>query len=114
MAVTPTSPNKDQAIGKPSPQTIPEDPATSGSSTEPLSDKLDRQGGVIHPPSDVDPGMTQAPPAISPESTPVIPPPGSPGGKPGSAYTPLTSVVVERAPWSVSDETVMVAPGSGR
>jgi len=83
VAVTPTSPNKDQSAGKSAPQTVPEDPATSGSSTEPLSDKLDRQGGVIHPPSDVDPGMTQAPPAISPESTPVIPPPGSPGGKPG-------------------------------
>jgi hypothetical protein len=81
--VTPTSPNKDQTIGKSSPQPVPEDPATSGSSTEPLSDKLDRQGGIIHPPGDVDPGMTQAPPAIGSQSTPVIPPPGSPGGKPG-------------------------------
>jgi hypothetical protein len=81
--VTPTSPNKDQTIGKTAPQTVPEDPATSGSSTEPLSDKLDRQGGIIHPPGDVDPGMTQAPPAIGSQSTPVIPPPGSPGGKHG-------------------------------
>ena len=81
--VTPTSPNKDQTIGKSSPQPVPEDPATSGSSTEPLSDKLDRQGGVIHPPGDVDPGITQAPPAIGSQSTPVIPPPGSPGGKRG-------------------------------
>src|SRR5438874_10131038 len=45
VAVTPTSPNKDQSAGKSAPQTVPEDPATSGSSTEPLSDKLDRQGG---------------------------------------------------------------------
>jgi len=82
-ALTPTSPNKDQTIGKSSPQPVPEDPATSGSSTEPLSDKLDRQGGVIHPPGDVDPGITQAPPAIGSQSTPVIPPPGSPGGKRG-------------------------------
>ena len=37
-AVTPTSPNKDQTVGKASPQTVPEDPATSGSSTEPLSE----------------------------------------------------------------------------
>ena len=83
MAVTPTSPNKDQSAGKSAPQGIPEDPATSGSSTEPLSDKLNRQGGVIHPPGDVDPGMTQAPPTIGSKGTPVIPPPGSPGGKPG-------------------------------
>ena len=83
VAVTPTSPNKDQSAGKTAPQTVPEDPATSGSSAEPLSDKLDRSGGIIHPPGDVDPGMTQAPPAVSSQSTPVIPPPGSPGGKPG-------------------------------
>jgi len=38
---------------------------------------------VIHPPGNVDSEMTQAPPAISPKSTPVIPPPGAPGGKPG-------------------------------
>jgi hypothetical protein len=81
--VTPTWPNKDQSASRSTPQTVPEDPATSGSSTEPLSDKLDRQGGVIHPPGDVDPGMTQAPPAISPQSTPVIRPPGTQGGKPG-------------------------------
>ena len=56
IAVTPTSPNKGQSAGKSAPQGIPEDPATSGSSTEPLSDKLNRQGGVIHPPGDVDPG----------------------------------------------------------
>jgi len=83
VAVTPTSPNKDQSAGKTAPQTVPEDPATSGSSAEPLSNKLDRSGGIIHPPGDVDPGMTQAPPAVSSQSTPVIPPPGSPGGKPG-------------------------------
>ena len=81
--VTPTAPNKNQGAAKTAPQTVPEDPATSGSSTEPLSDKLNRSGGVIHPPGDVDSEMTQAPPAIGPKSTPVIPPPGAPGGKPG-------------------------------
>ena len=40
VAVTPTSPNKDQSAGKSAPQTVPEDPATSGSSTEPLTDCL--------------------------------------------------------------------------
>ena len=67
----------DKAPGK-----IPEDPATSGSSTEPLSEKLDRQGGVLRPPAGVDREMTQPPPAIGSHSMPVIPPPGTPDGKP--------------------------------
>jgi hypothetical protein len=78
-----SSSNANPTADKPSQGKIPEDPATSGSSTEPLSEKLDRSGGVIHPPSGVDPGIRQAPPAISSHSTPVIPPPGSPGGKRG-------------------------------
>jgi hypothetical protein len=82
-AVTPTSPNKDQTVGKASPQTVPEDPATSGSSTEPLSEKLNRSGGVIHPPGDVDSGMARPPPAVGSKSMPVIRPPGAPGGEPG-------------------------------
>lgn len=65
------------APGKPS-QTVPE---ANGSSSEPLSKKLDRSGGVIHPPSGVDPKLTQPPPAISGSSTPVIPPPGTAGGR---------------------------------
>jgi hypothetical protein len=66
------------------PQPVPEDtgPGKSGSSSGPLSDKLDRSGGVIHPPSGVDPGMHRAPPPTGPRSTPVIPPPGTQGGKP--------------------------------
>ncbi|HYU13009.1 MAG TPA: hypothetical protein VEK82_10570 [Stellaceae bacterium] len=79
----PVSPNANPTADKPSQGKIPEDPATSGSSTEPLSEKLDRSGGVIHPPSGVDPGIRQTPPAIGSHSTPVIPPPGSPGGKRG-------------------------------
>jgi len=64
---------------------IPEgrDEVGSGSSSEPLSDKLDRSSGVIRPPSGVDSGLTQTPPAAGPRSTPVIPPPGTPGGEPG-------------------------------
>ena len=74
-------PSKDQNTWLSSSQTVPEDRATSGSSTEPLSDKLDRSGGIIRPPRGVDPGMTQAPPRVGSKSTPVIPPPGAPGGK---------------------------------
>jgi len=76
-------PTRDQGTGPSSSQTVPEDRATSGSSTEPLSDKLDRSGGVIRPPRGVDPDMAQAPPRVGSKSTPVIPPPGAPGGKRG-------------------------------
>ena len=65
-------------------QTIPEatGPGTSGSSGEPLSDKLDRSGGVIRPPAGVDPGLTQSPPQSGSSKMPVIPPPGTRGGEP--------------------------------
>ena len=46
-----------------------------------LSDRLSQQKGTITPPN-VDPGMTVSPPAHSGATTPVIPPPGSPGGNP--------------------------------
>ena len=43
-----------------------------------LSDKLNSTNGVIHPQDDVDPAIKR--PAPDAGSTPVIPPPGSPGG----------------------------------
>jgi hypothetical protein len=46
------------------------------------SDKLDKSGGVIKPNENLDPKMQLAPPDPGPTSTPVIPPPGSPGGNP--------------------------------
>ena len=54
--------------------------ATTGQRTEPLGDKLARSDGVLCPPAGVDPAMR----APTPDSgnTPVIPPPGSPGGDP--------------------------------
>jgi hypothetical protein len=45
-----------------------------------LSDKLARTDGVICPPPEIDPDMHQ--PAPGGGATPVIPPPGSPGGDP--------------------------------
>jgi len=48
--------------------------------SENLSDKLARTDGVICPPSDIDPDIRAAAPGIG--RTPVIPPPGSPGGDP--------------------------------
>ncbi len=50
-----------------------------GDSSQTLSDKLDRGGGVICPPN-VDPGMKT--PAPQTGKMPVIPPPGTPGGDP--------------------------------
>jgi hypothetical protein len=53
---------------------------TTGQTREPLGDKLSRSNGVLCPPAGVDPEMR----APTPEggNTPVIPPPGSPGGDP--------------------------------
>jgi hypothetical protein len=53
---------------------------TTGQSRELLSDKLAQSDGVLCPPAGVDPEMR----APTPEAgkTPVIPPPGSPGGDP--------------------------------
>ncbi len=63
----------------PSQQKVLEAESGSGSSTEPLSDRLDRSRGVLRPPGGIDPGLTQAPPSAGPRSTPVIAPPGTRG-----------------------------------
>jgi hypothetical protein len=44
-----------------------------------LSNRLSQQKGTITPPN-VDPGMMVSPPRAGITTTPVIPPPGSPGG----------------------------------
>jgi hypothetical protein len=51
---------------------------TTGQSNEPLGDKLARSDGVLCPPAGVDPEMRAPTPDTG--NTPVIPPPGSPGG----------------------------------
>jgi hypothetical protein len=58
----------------------PPDGVTTGQSGEPLGDRLAKSGGVICPPSTADSEIH----APTPEggATPVIPPPGSPGGNP--------------------------------
>jgi hypothetical protein len=62
-----------QGTGAPSQQ-------TTGQSREPLSDRLAQSDGVICPPVEVDRQMPKPPPEGG--RTPVIPPPGSPGGDP--------------------------------
>lgn len=54
---------------------------TTGQAGEPLADKLAKSNGVLCPPSGVDPQMRA--PTPDGGNTPVIPPPGSPGGNPG-------------------------------
>lgn len=47
---------------------------------EPLSKKLDKNEGVLKPPSGVDPEIHKEPPASTGDKMPVIVPPGEPGG----------------------------------
>ena len=66
---------EDQGPKQPS---APAAPPASGSS----SSELSRSGGVVQPPTGIDPEMKRTPP-FSGDSMPVVPPPGAPGGKPG-------------------------------
>ena len=56
------------------------DGTTTGQAGEPLGDKLAKSDGVLCPPAGVDPQMRAPTPETG--NTPVIPPPGSPGGNP--------------------------------
>lgn len=60
--------------------TVAPEGTTTGQATEPLGDKLARSDGVLCPPAGVDPEMRAPTPETG--NTPVIPPPGSPGGDP--------------------------------
>jgi hypothetical protein len=60
--------------------TIAPSGTTTGQSPEPLGDKLAKSDGVLCPPSNVDPAMRARAPNSDSSNTPVIPPPGSPGG----------------------------------
>ena len=53
---------------------------TPGQRAEPLGDKLARSDGVLCPPAGIDPEIRAPTPDTG--NTPVIPPPGSPGGDP--------------------------------
>ena len=64
---------------------VPEDNSAQSGSSAPsgsLSDKLSNSGGVLRPPTGVDPAMKQPTPPTGPQSMPVVPPPGTPGGNP--------------------------------
>jgi len=59
---------------------VPPDGTTTGQASEPLADKLTKSDGVLCPPAGVDPEIHAPTPDAG--NTPVIPPPGSPGGNP--------------------------------
>jgi hypothetical protein len=59
---------------------IAPEPTTTGQAGETLGDKLARSDGVLCPPAGVDPEIRAPTPDAG--NTPVIPPPGSPGGNP--------------------------------
>jgi hypothetical protein len=69
----PGLPSKNRRLGSP--------PARSPPGSANLSDELSRSKGVICPPAGIDPGISVPP--VGGGVTPVIPPPGTPGGDPG-------------------------------
>ena len=66
----------EQRLRPPSTGNAPQSPG----SNQTLSEKLEQTEGVLCPPAGVDPEIGLAPPGGG--KTPVIPPPGSPGGDP--------------------------------
>jgi len=71
-----------QAAEPPGVAAVPgKQPSTNADGSGNLSDRLNRSGGVIKPPENVDPGLQKKPPDDS-DKMPVIPPPGTPGGNP--------------------------------
>src|SRR5712672_871982 len=60
--------------------TVSPEGTTTGQRAEPFGDKLARSDGVLCPPPGVDPEIRAPTPDAG--NTPVIPPPGSPGGDP--------------------------------
>ena len=61
------------------PKDVPTTPDSVPGGT--LSEKLDQSKGVLRPPTGIDPGIQAPAPEPNPQTTPVIPPPGTPGGK---------------------------------
>ncbi len=73
------APNMPAPHQMPAEKVKPNEPSTTGS-TGTLSDKLEKSEGVIRPPETATPDITVPAPVPNPHTTPVIPPPGSPGG----------------------------------
>jgi hypothetical protein len=81
-ATPPAAPAGNCAPMRPVPPrgTVAPEDSTTGQRAEPLGDKLAKSDGVLCPPSGVDPEIRAPTPDTG--NTPVLPPPGSPGGDP--------------------------------
>ena len=79
QATAPT-PNQNAACAPNERTTATPDGITTGRAGEPLGEKLAKTNGVLCPPANVDPEIRAPTPDVG--TTPVIPPPGSPGGNP--------------------------------
>ncbi len=73
----PRDPNMPDPKNVPAEKMRPQEPSTTGSSGETLSDRLERTEGVIRPPTTATPDMRVQPPVPNPNTTPVIRPPGT-------------------------------------
>lgn len=75
-----TNPPAPPGADVPEGQKAPPEIAPPKNDDKSLSDRLSRDKGVIKPPPSATPDMNVEPPVPEPNTTPVIPPPGSPGG----------------------------------
>ena len=73
----PRDPNMPDPKTVPAEKIAPQEPGSTGSTGQSLSDKLQASEGVIRPPTTATPEMTVRPPVPNPNSTPVITPPGT-------------------------------------
>ena len=64
------------------PAPLPPKTEPTGPTVMPPAGTGDMPRGVIRPPATVDPGITRGTPNAGNYPTPVVPPPGSPGGNP--------------------------------
>ena len=72
-----------QALPPAPPEVMEDAPAGTPGAAGSLAEELERSEGVIAPPDPgVDPGLVKPAPDTGAVTTPVIPPPGSPGGGP--------------------------------
>ena len=80
QTATPPRPSTNCAPTQTGPQGTVEPGGTTGQRAELLGDKLAKSDGVLCPPAGVDPEIRAPTPQTG--NTPVLPPPGSPGGDP--------------------------------
>lgn len=81
--VAPFTPANAQVGTPPSQNSSPLPPAPP-ERIEPAPPAADGSGGVLRPPLGIDPGIRTTVPNPAPSTTPVIPPPGTPGGDPAT------------------------------